>query len=290
MKRIFVNEADGRLRAGWRILLFFVALAGIGNLIIFGVQALIGGRPAPGLGRDFLMVGTLAVVTTLILPFGRRWLDKRDVRSLGLIWNGQALKDLGFGWILSGVMAALVFGTLSLGGWLTVDQIDLDPALFLAPLTGYFLVHLLVGWWEELFFRGYLFDNLTEGLGRSIAILVSCVLYGVVHMINPNASLLSGSIIILFGWMRLYGLLSTRQLWLSMGMHMGWNFFQGPVFGFAASGHDTFTLIEHTTSGAGWITGGDFGPEASIITLPVIALALWAMKWWAERTRDAYTS
>ena len=58
MNRIFFNEAENRLRAGWRIVLFFVALADIGNAIIFGITALLGSRPAPGLGREFLMFGT----------------------------------------------------------------------------------------------------------------------------------------------------------------------------------------------------------------------------------------
>lgn len=52
MNRIFFNEAENRPRAGWRIALFFVALAAIGNAIIFGITALLGSRPAPGLGHD----------------------------------------------------------------------------------------------------------------------------------------------------------------------------------------------------------------------------------------------
>ena len=282
MKRYFFNEAENRLRAGWRIALFFLALGIIGNAIIFGIQATIGGRPAPGLGRDFMMIGTLAVVMTAILPLGRRLLDKRNVVSLGLRFDGLAIKDLLFGWFLSGLMAAAFFAVLSLGGYLTIDAMAWDTSAFIWPLVGYFFLHVLVGWWEELFFRGYLFDNLVAGLGMVLAIVVSCVLYGVVHMINPNASLLSGTIIVLFGWLRLYGLLSTKQLWLSMGMHMGWNFFQGPVFGFGASGHETFHLIEHTLDGPAWMTGGEFGPEASVVTIVIVLLTLGAMRAWSR--------
>lgn len=282
MKRYFYNEAENRLRAGWRIALFFLALGIIGNALIFGTQAIIGGRPEPGLGRDFMMIGVLAVVMTALLPFGRRFLDKRDVLSLGLRFDGLAVKDLVFGWLLSGVMAGAFFGILLAGGWLTIDSFAWNSGAFFGVLFGSFILYILVGWWEELFFRGYLFDNLVAGMGMTLAIVVSCVLYGVVHMANPNASLLSGTIIVLFGWLRLYGLLSTKQLWLSMGMHMGWNFFQGPVFGFGASGHETFHLIEHTTSGPDWMTGGDFGPEASIFTIGIVLLALGAMRAWSR--------
>ena len=283
MKRFFVNETEGRLRAGWRIVLFFLGFAALANAIVFGVTALIGGKPAPGLGREFLLIGSIALVMTVSLPFGRRWLDKRGTRSLGLRWDSLAVKDLIFGYALSGLMASTVFGVLVWTDSLVVESFAWNDSGFVAPLLGYFFVYVLVGWWEELFFRGYLWDNLKDGLGLGIAIVVSCVLYGVVHMVNPNANLLSGTIIVLFGFMRLYGLLSTRQLWLSMGMHMGWNFFQGTVFGFAASGYDAFHLVQHTTSGPSWLTGGDFGPEASLVTIPVVLLALGAMHLWATR-------
>ena len=68
-----------------------------------------------------------------------------------------------------------------------------------------------------------------------------------------------------------------------MGMHIGWNFFQGPVIGYAASGQDSSsTLLEHTAAGPEWWTGGAFGPEASLITIPVLALALGAMWAWSR--------
>jgi membrane protease YdiL (CAAX protease family) len=82
-----------------------------------------------------------------------------------------------------------------------------------------------------------------------------------------------------FGFLRIYGYLLTKSLWLSMGMHIGWNFFQGPIFGFAASGHQTATLIQHeVVSSSTYLTGGDFGPEASLLILPILGLALWSMK------------
>jgi len=127
-------------------------------------------------------------------------------------------------------------------------------------------------------------QNLTEGLGLKAAVLLSCFLYGLVHAFNPDAGLLSTAIIVLFGFLRIYGYLSTQQLWLPMGMHIGWNFFQGPMFGYAASGQDSsISLLEHTGAGPDWWTGGAFGPEASLITIPVLDLALGAMWAWARR-------
>jgi len=286
MKAIFYNAGQHRLRAGWRIAIFFFGLSGIAAAIMFGIVALIGGRPGPGLGREILAIGTIAAVITLLIRPGRTLLDKRSVVSLGLRFDSLAVKDLAFGWLLSGALAGMFFVILWTTDMLEVSGMAWYRGAWLLPLLGYFALHLMVGYWEELFFRGYLYDNLKDGLGVVLAIIVSCVLYGIVHLTNPNASLLSTSITVIFGFMRLFGLLTTKQLWLSMGMHMGWNFFQGPVFGFAASGHETFHLIHHTTIGPSWLTGTNFGPEASLITLPLLALAIGIMYWWSKRHSD----
>lgn len=289
MPPLFRTPDDGRLRAGWRIALFFFVLGLVANGLIFLGVFLLGGRPEPGLGREFLMIGSIAVAMTALLPLGRRFLDRRDVRSLGLRFDRVAVMDLVFGWLLSGALAALFFGILLAFGLLELRGGAWDASAFVGPLVLSFALYLLVGWWEELFFRGYLFDNLVSGLGVPIAIGVSCVLYGVLHAFNPNATLLSTLIIVGFGFLRLYGLLSTRELWLSMGMHMGWNFFQGPVFGFAASGQGSFKLLSHETTGPSWLTGGAFGPEGSVLMLPIIGLGLLAMRAWARTTRPDVT-
>jgi len=78
----------------------------------------------------------------------------------------------------------------------------------------------------------------------------------------------------------------TSQLWLSMGMHAGWNFFQGPVFGFSASGYATKTLLTHKLVGPDWITGGKFRPEGSVFTVLIVILAIATMYWWT-RDREA---
>lgn len=285
MTRVFWNADEKRLRAGWRIALFFFAVASAGLGLIYLAQLLLGGRPAPGLTRELVMVGSLAIAATALLPLGRRLLDRRSTISLGLRFDGTAVKDLVFGWLLSGVMAGGFFVALYLLGGVTVEGASWSSGAFIAPLLLSFFLYVLVGWWEELFFRGYIFDNLRAGLGLAMAIGVSCLIYGLVHSANPNATVLSTLIIVGFGFLRLFGLLSTRQLWLSMGMHMGWNFFQGSVFGFAASGQGSFKLLTLTLDGPAWLTGGDFGPEGSILILPILVLAVFVMAGWANRTR-----
>lgn len=275
------SPLDGRLRAGWRILIFFLLLVGIAAPLQIGTRAILGKLPAGGA----LVLGLIAVAATIATYVARRFLDRKSFVSLGLGRMDIAWKDLVFGFFLSGAMAATVFLILWAMGLVTNVRLawggdGMTTGLLLALLVP----TIFIGYWEELVTRGYLFQNLREGLGPGIAIVVSCLLYGLMHAANPNASLLSTLIIMLFGYLRLYGYLATGLLWLSMGMHIGWNFFQGPIFGFAASGQASSTvLLAHSQTGPEWLNGGAFGPEASIIVIPVVLAALLVMRSWAKR-------
>lgn len=258
--------------------------AGINVVLAASVRALLGGLPR----TSVLVFAILAVSATVAVWLSRRFIDKKSFVSLGLARPAAAWRDLSFGFLLSGLMALLVFAALLALGYIEDVRLGISPAKIAALLVPAFAITVLVGYWEELVFRGYLLQNMIEGLGLTTAIVLSCLLYGAVHAMNENAGIVSTLIIVLFGYLRIYGYLATRLLWLSMGMHIGWNFFQAPVFGFPASGHvEAQTLIAHQRVGPAWLSGADFGPEASVITVPVLLLALWLMRLWAGRKRPA---
>jgi membrane protease YdiL (CAAX protease family) len=85
------------------------------------------------------------------------------------------------------------------------------------------------------------------------------------------------------GYFLAFGYLRTRHLWLPIGLHIGWNFFEGPVFSFPVSGLDTARLLNHTVSGPELITGGAFGPEAGLIVLPALVLGAVLIHLYAKR-------
>jgi membrane protease YdiL (CAAX protease family) len=132
-------------------------------------------------------------------------------------------------------------------------------------------------------FRGYLLQNLGDGIGIFWAVAIMSIYYGLIHMSNPNSTLLAGTIITIFGFLRIFPWLRTRQLWLGMGMHAGWNFFQGPIFGFGVSGYNTETLIKQSVIGPDWITGGSFGPEAGLAVLAALLIGLVGVYLWTGR-------
>ena len=273
------SPEDGRLRAGWRILAFLAIFYAFALPLLFGLRELLNfSKSSP------LVIVIIARAATPAVYIARRWVDRKSFVSLGLQWNARAASDLLFGFLLSGLMAGAVFTAMYALGYIgNVEVASINwPAvgLLMAP----FLTMAVVGFWEELVFRGYILQNMAEGMGMNVAIVFSCLLYGLVHAANPNAGLLSTAIIVLFGYLRIYGLLSTGQLWLSIGMHTGWNFFQATVFGFAASGHvEEWTLITHDELAVSWLSGGAFGPESSVLTIPVVLGALIIMRTWSRR-------
>lgn len=102
--------------------------------------------------------------------------------------------------------------------------------------------------------------------------LISSAIFGLLHLGNPNATWASAAGIFFAGLFLALGFVRTGQLWLSIGLHIGWNFFEGIVFGFPVSGFATFPLIRYSISGPTLWSGGAFGPEAGLIVLPALFL------------------
>ncbi|MER5511689.1 CPBP family intramembrane glutamic endopeptidase [Streptomyces sp. NPDC002766] len=122
---------------------------------------------------------------------------------------------------------------------------------------------------EELMFRGLLFRLVERGLGTYAALALSSVLFGAMHLFNEHATLLGAvAIAIEAGGMLGAAYAATRSLWLPIGLHFGWNFAESGIFGTEVSGNGAaHGLLDASTSGSTLITGGEFGPEASLYSM-----------------------
>lgn len=131
---------------------------------------------------------------------------------------------------------------------------------------------------EELTFRGYPFQKLTECLGAFWAVIVLSALFGALHLSNPDAQgLLSWGFFntLAVGILCALARIRSGSLWFPFGLHFGWNLFQGAVFGLPVSGLREFSsLVTAVTQGPTALTGGDYGPEASVTCAMVLFLAL----------------
>ncbi|ATY16044.1 CPBP family intramembrane metalloprotease [Amycolatopsis sp. AA4] len=128
---------------------------------------------------------------------------------------------------------------------------------------------------EELLFRGVLFRIVERWLGTWGALALSAILFGVAHLVNPGASLWGAlAIAVEAGLMLGAAYVATRTLWLPIGLHFAWNLAEGGVFGTTVSGADggAGSLLHTLLSGPDVVTGGAFGPEASIFAVLVCAV------------------
>jgi uncharacterized protein len=139
---------------------------------------------------------------------------------------------------------------------------------------------------EGLLFRGVLFRLIAEWSGTWIALGASAVLFGAAHAFNPGATWFSTmAIAIEAGVLLGAAFIATRSLWFPIGLHFAWNYFEGPVYGTQLSGGTIeHSLIHAHTSGSVWLTGGVFGPEASVPALVICSAAAAALLVYASRT------
>jgi membrane protease YdiL (CAAX protease family) len=208
----------------------------------------------------------LIVVPTVIYWVFVRLSERRRVRELGGGWRG--LLEGGAGLLLGAGLFAAVIGVLALAGaydviggqtW-TVLQWSLPVAA--------------VAFREELVFRGIVLRVGEERLGSWLALALSSAWFGLLHADNPNADVVDGLMIALFGGLLLgAAYLCTRRLWLAIGVHAAWNFVQGGIFGAPVSGYEIPGVLQARLSGPDWLDGGPFGPESSLVALAVCGAA-----------------
>ena len=264
---VFLSADEPRLRAGWRLFLQTLLL------FVFGVVVSFAGSLFGGIGSAasiWAQVLNLIAVTGSIYV-ARRWLDKRSFESLGLKLNQQTLMDILAGIGITFVQMGFIYIVMLGLGWLTFTgfawQFDSARVVITNVLT-FFIVFVFVGWNEELLSRGYHLQTIASGFNLFWGVIISSAVFGLLHLGNPNATWVSAAGIFFAGIYLAYGYIRTKQLWLSIGLHIGWNFFEGVGFGFPVSGLDIYPLLRINVTGPELWTGGAFGPEAGLIVLP----------------------
>jgi hypothetical protein len=213
---------------------------------------------------------------------------------------------LGFGLLLGAILMVFIFLMELTFGWVEVtgyfQPSNLNNSIWFVLVIS--LIHYIsVGIYEEMLSRGYHLRNLAEGLNFKAvgpkmsllaAYLISSSIFGILHIGNPNSSLVSTLNIILAGLFLGLGFVLTGELAIPIGLHITWNFFQGNVFGFPVSGTNSGgSMIQIAQSGPQWMTGGAFGPEAGVVGILAILIGCaltvlyikqtrGTVRWWTE--------
>ena len=274
---VFLSRDEPRLRAGWRlaiqtVLLILIAFcAGLPlSLLAFIPDLQLSDSLFLGLNQ---VIEIIAITLSIFLV--RRFIDKRSFISLGLKLDKLTVIDIFIGIVITFFMMGFIYLIQLELGWLTFKgfawQVD-DMPTVLGGTLGMLVVFIFVGWNEELLSRGYHLQTLASGLNLFWGVLISSTVFGILHLSNPNATWGSAVGILFAGLFLAYGYLTTKQLWLPIGLHIGWNFFEGVIFGFPVSGLDIYRLTRITITGPELWTGGAFGPEAGLVVIPGLLL------------------
>jgi len=283
LNQIFFTPDGSRLRAGWRLAIQTAILLGVGLcvglpivFILFLLDPSIINVPLQ-LKPGQLLLGTIAetIAITTSVFLARKFLDKQPIESLGLKLTIQALFDVLAGIGIAFLQMGLIF-VLMLGiGWLTIEGFawEFDPVnVIITNVITFLIMFIFVGWNEELLSRGYHLQTIASGLNLFWGVVISSAVFGLLHLGNPNATWVSAAGIFFAGVFLAFGYVRTKQLWLPIGLHIGWNLFEGVGFGFPVSGLDIYALTRITVHGPELWTGGAFGPEAGLIVLPALIL------------------
>lgn len=270
---------DGRVRATWRALIFlpvFVALTVVLATLVF---TLLGPTAPPAQQEHQLLFGGLVAAPAAALA---AWwllvrLDRRSFRNLGLWFYDGWGRELAIGLAAGVAMITAVAGLLALLGQIEFQARDWDGLVITSALGWNLLLFFPPAAFEELLFRGYPFQRLVEGWGAMAAVLALSALFGLGHLQNPAASVLSTVNTVLIGILLALAYLKTRGLWLPIGLHYAWNFWLGFVVSLPVSGIPISHRLFHAEArGPAWLTGGAYGLEGSALTtLVVLAATLW---------------
>ena len=179
-------------------------------------------------------------------------------------------KDLYLGLGLGAGLIVLGFLILFILGYLSVDGFSFP----LGSIILYLILFVVVSLHEEIMIRGYILNNLMQSMNRYVALSLSSLVFMTIHLLNPNVSFLSVVNLFLAGIVLGIYYIHKSNLWLPIGMHLTWNFFQGPVFGFEVSGIETKSIIGQSIRGNELITGGSFGFEGSILATILILIMI----------------
>ena len=274
LKQVFINSS-GRLRSGWRLLIFFLIVVILS--VLFGavtktVEQMVQFAPSSGVARYLENVLFRVLFLTVALLAGyvcTRWLEGLPWRSLGLWFHAGWARDFVVGSVIGIASLALATAIATAGGGLSFT-ISGRAALAQVGQTLLFsgALFILAALAEEALFRGYPLQTLTRANLAWLGVFLTSVPFAAIHLRNPNVA--AGFTFIntaLAGVWLAVAYLRTRSLWFPLGVHWSWNWALGSLFGLPVSGLTNLAphpLMRGTDVGPAWLTGGSYGIEGGL--------------------------
>jgi len=259
LRELFVTST-GRVRAGWRALIFCIIAAALYQLSFTLIFA--AGRPASSALFELEAYLVLLLAFWVAHAIMLRWVDHTSWSYVGLGRENFTPRALAVGFALGALCILVPSGTLLVAHDLSVTTglhgshswgglAVAGAAIFLPQSLG-----------EEMLSRGYLFSALRDAIGWLGALAVTSLGFGLLHWHNPGATLQSVSVVVFAGVFLGAILIATRSLYAAWMAHFAWNWSMAEVLHAAVSGAQfPYSSYRVESSGPVWLTGGSWGPE-----------------------------
>ncbi len=211
------------------------------------------------------IIASSVVISAYINFFGK--FEKRNIKEF-------SVKDISKS-IIIGMLIGAVLQSLTMLVIVLYDGFEIVSVNSISNMITPFAIAFSVAIFEEILIRGIIFRIMEEKLGSYISLLISAIIFGALHLANPNSTIISALCVgmeagILLGVSYIY----TRNLWFPIAIHFAWNFMQSGVFGAITSGNEkSSSLLTTKITGIPIITGGEFGPEGTIQAIAFCFLA-----------------
>lgn len=282
MMRRALFDARGQLRNGWWILLFLALFL----LSRAAYTPLV--RGLTSLGASDVLLQPMPFLFVLLVTWICLRLRREPLTAVGLsmdrVWWCWAVIGLAVG-----IASALLAAALVLAGGFT--RLELDPQRSAQALTAGLYAFLWVSLFEELLFRGFLFQRLRDGAGIWPAQAAFALLFALAHWGNPEMQGITRVVatfeIALAAILLGLAYLRTGSLALPVGLHLGWNWAQGSLLGFGVSGTGRVgwwqpQLTEHPV----WLSGGNFGLETTVFAIATDLLLIGLLWRWRPTSAE----
>ena len=271
MKHVFLNDQH-ELRSGWKLAAYFATLiliwvaSGIALSLWFARTSLRDSQlTLLALNEVVLLIP--AVIVPILMA---RFVDHRPLKTFGITLENW-FRHLPGGFVVAAALVGVLVGGSYILGFVHMSWTGAQAPPSTLIVT--FLVLVVAAAVEELMFRGFPLQVLCEGIGKWPGVLVMSSLFGLVHMNNPNSTLLGTVNTVVAGVLLSLAYLKARSLWLPYAIHLGWNAGIGFILGLPLSGLDLASLWTTGVAGRDLILGGDYGPEGGLLTTFIFCTA-----------------
>lgn len=234
--------------------------------------------------QQVIMSFSSLLATFLVILVFMKFIEKEKLINLGFDTKNR-LSDFIIGIVIGAVIMSSGYLLLQYLGEINYEKTIINSKEIVLSILLFTIVSVM----EEMLLRGYVLRNLMISFNKYVALIVSSLIFAVMHGFNPNIDLFSMTNIFLAGILLGLSYIYTKNLWFPIALHLSWNLFQ-TLFGFNVSGQDTYSIIEFSITENSLLNGGAFGFEGSILSVIAMIIAIIGIAFYYNKPKSRHHS